>query len=104
MKFASLSYILGNQPYELYPVAYKARALWSFLARFKDEMTMEQGDIIQLERIYRDGWALGRKLPVDHHDNRYPRLVPLLYLCSYAAWNEVSLTAMYFANSQGCSL
>src|SRR5204863_3811290 len=32
MKFASLSYILGNQPYELYPVAYKARALWSFLA------------------------------------------------------------------------
>jgi hypothetical protein len=37
-------------------------ALWSYTPRLQDEMALERGDVVRIENLYDDGWALGRKL------------------------------------------
>ena len=37
-------------------------ALWSYTPRLGDEMSLERGDVVCIENLYDDGWALGRKL------------------------------------------
>ena len=37
-------------------------ALWSYMPRLADEMALERGDVVRIENLYDDGWALGRKL------------------------------------------
>ena len=37
-------------------------ALWSYTPRLADEMGLERGDVVRIENLYDDGWALGRKL------------------------------------------
>ena len=37
-------------------------ALWSYTPRLADEMALERGDVVRIENLYDDGWALGRKL------------------------------------------
>jgi len=39
-------------------------ALWSYMPRLADEMALERGDVVKIENLYDDGWALGRKLKV----------------------------------------
>lgn len=37
-------------------------ALWSYTPRLQDEMALERGDVVRIENLYDDGWALGRKM------------------------------------------
>lgn len=37
-------------------------ALWSYTPRLADEMALERGDVVRIENLYDDGWALGRKI------------------------------------------
>lgn len=37
-------------------------ALWSYSPRLQDEMALERGDVVRIENLYDDGWALGRKM------------------------------------------
>ena len=39
-------------------------ALWSYTPRLQVEMALERGDVVRIENLYDDGWALGRKLKV----------------------------------------
>jgi hypothetical protein len=39
-------------------------ALWSYTPRLQDEMALERGDVVRIENLYDDGWALGRKIKV----------------------------------------
>jgi hypothetical protein len=39
-------------------------ALWSYTPRLADEMALERGDVVRIENLYDDGWALGRKLKI----------------------------------------
>jgi hypothetical protein len=39
-------------------------ALWTYTPRLADEMALERGDVIRIENLYDDNWAIGRKLKV----------------------------------------
>jgi hypothetical protein len=36
-------------------------ALWSYVPRLADEMALERGDVVRIENLYDDNWAIGRK-------------------------------------------
>ena len=36
-------------------------ALWSYTPRLADEMALERGDVVRIENLYDDNWAIGRK-------------------------------------------
>lgn len=37
-------------------------ALWTYTPRLADEMALERGDVVKIENLYDDNWAIGRKL------------------------------------------
>jgi hypothetical protein len=37
-------------------------ALWTYTPRLADEMALERGDVVRIENLYDDNWAIGRKL------------------------------------------
>lgn len=59
---ASVSTVVD--PYSLLPIHQQSdvAALWTYLPRMDDEMPLDRGDVVRIENLYDDGWALGRKL------------------------------------------
>jgi hypothetical protein len=59
---ASVSTVVD--PYSLLPIHQQSdvAALWTYTPRMEDEMALDRGDVIRIENLYDDGWALGRKL------------------------------------------
>jgi hypothetical protein len=37
-------------------------ALWTYTPRLADEMALERGDVVKIENLYDDNWAIGQKL------------------------------------------